>query len=206
MIDTLITSFDKGLRTLFAPAQSRRAHPDVHQPDVELTQAEKKHAAGLMRVNHTGEVCAQALYLGQALTSRNPDTTQALRAAAEEETEHLAWCEHRLQQLGSQTSVFNPLFFAGSLGIGMLAGAVGDRWNLGFLAETERQVGAHLESHLGELPTADLKSRAVVKQMQIDEAQHASMAIAHGAAELPPPVKTMMRLASKVMTHSTYRI
>jgi 3-demethoxyubiquinol 3-hydroxylase len=203
-LDTLIIALDNGLRTVFAPAQTVRPLPGKDLLDADLSVAEKKHAASLMRINHVGEVCAQALYQGQALTARNPEAKAALAEAAQEEIEHLAWCESRISALGGRKSLLNPVWYASSLAIGMAAGALGDKWNLGFLAETERQVGAHLASHLSELPAADAKSRAVVEQMQIDEARHAETALAHGGAALPMPVKGAMQLMSKVMTKTVY--
>ena len=205
-MDTLITEFDRALRTVFASATSARPHPDAAVDEAELSAEEKRHAAGLMRVNHCGEVCAQALYPGQALTARDPAAREALREAAHEEVEHLAWTERRIAELGGRTSLLNPLWYAGSLAIGVTAGLIGDRWNLGFLAETERQVGDHLQSHLGSLPEADAKSRAVVEQMHADETAHAEVAVKLGAAELPLPVKLAMRAMSKVMTGASYRI
>jgi ubiquinone biosynthesis monooxygenase Coq7 len=219
MIDRFIIEFDKGLRTLLAKPRSNRPHPDdIHQTATSVSQTptdindgylsgqEKRHAASLMRVNHFGEVCAQALYQGQALTCRNPATVQALQQAAQEETEHLAWCESRIQALGGRTSLLNPVFYASSFALGSVAGALGDKWNLGFLAETERQVGAHLAGHLNTLPANDIKSRAVVAQMQIDESAHAETAITNGAAELPNAVKTLRQVASKAMTTTCYYI
>lgn len=205
-MDKFIIEFDKALRTVFAPATSVRPHPDAHLDEADLSLAEKRHAAALMRVNHCGEVCAQALYRGQALTARDPEARRALEHAAEEETEHLAWTERRLAELGSHKSVLNPLWYAGSLAMGVAAGLIGDRWNLGFLAETERQVGSHLASHLERLPDQDAKSRAIVAQMHTDELSHADMAIELGAAELPTPVPTLMRQVSKVMTSASYHI
>ncbi len=204
--DTLILQFDKALRTVFAKAGSRRPYPDAGLPDAELGEADKHHAAGLMRINHSGEVCAQALYAGQSLTARNPEARRALLEAAAEETEHLAWCEKRLEELGSHKSFLNPLWYTGSFALGALAGALGDKWNLGFLAETERQVEGHLDSHLGLLPEGDSKSRAIVEQMKMDEAKHADTAIAHGGAPLPAPVRGAMRLTAKVLTLAAYRI
>lgn len=204
--DSFILHLDRALRTLFAPAVSRRPHPDAGLPEAALTDAERRHVAGLMRVNHSGEVCAQALYQGQALTARNPDIAKALQQAADEETEHLAWCERRLNELNSQKSLLNPLWYAGSFALGVLAGALGDRWNLGFLAETERQVEGHLDGHLQRLPLQDAKSRAIVEQMKADEIRHANMAIALGGAELPLPVKLAMKLTAKVMTKTAYWI
>ena len=159
-----------------------------------------------MRVNHTGEVCAQALYQGQALTARSRESQVALERAAGEETEHLAWTAQRIEELGGRTSVLNPLFYTGSFAIGAVAGLLGDRWNLGFLAETERLVVRHLEGHLNVLPAEDRKSRAIVDEMRHDEARHATTALEHGAAELPAPVRGLMRIASRVMTRATYWI
>lgn len=202
----MIVAFDTGLRTLFAKPRSVRAHPDAAIAEADLSEADKKYAAALMRVNHTGEVCAQALYSGQALTARHAETAAALKQAALEETEHLAWCESRITQLGGHTSLLNPLFYASSLTMGVVAGVLGDRWNLGFLAETENQVSAHLTSHLDKLPPQDQKTRAIVEQMRTDEVSHAEQAVAHGAAELPKPVKLAMQQASKLMTNSAHFI
>ncbi|MFC4159668.1 2-polyprenyl-3-methyl-6-methoxy-1,4-benzoquinone monooxygenase [Chitinimonas lacunae] len=204
-MDKFIIEFDKALRTVFAPATSVRPHPDAHLDEADLSPEEKRHAAALMRVNHCGEVCAQALYQGQALTARDPEARRALEQAAQEETEHLAWTERRLAELGSHKSVLNPLWYAGSLAMGVAAGVVGDRWNLGFLAETERQVGSHLAGHLRTLPVQDAKSRAIVEQMHADELSHADRAVELGAAELPAPVPMLMRQVSKVMTLAAYR-
>jgi len=205
-LDDLIISFDRGLRTVCVPAQSLRATPGGDLPETGLTESERAHAAALMRVNHSGEICAQALYQGQALTARNPDARAALERAAQEETEHLAWTERRIGELGGSKSLLNPLWYTGSFAIGAVAGLIGDRWNLGFLAETERQVVAHLEGHLGRLPESDQKSRAILAQMKEDEARHATSAIRHGAAELPAPAKLAMRLGSRVMTETAYWI
>ncbi|HSH98211.1 MAG: 2-polyprenyl-3-methyl-6-methoxy-1,4-benzoquinone monooxygenase [Methylophilaceae bacterium] len=204
MLDRLIIELDKGLRTLLAEAHSTRQHPDRDFAEVPLERAEKKHAAALMRVNHSGEVCAQALYSGQSLTAKNPATVEALKEAAKEETEHLAWCEERIKSLGGRTSALNPLWYAGSFTMGAIAGALGDKWNLGFLAETELQVEKHLKSHLDSLPAQDTKSRVIVEQMQTDEAKHAATAYEHGAAELPKPIKSGMQLISKLMTRTSY--
>ena len=203
-IDDLIIAFDKGLRTVFAPARSVRATPGGELPDADMDAAQRALAAALMRVNHTGEVCAQELYQGQALTARDSAARAALEAAAQEETEHLAWTEGRITELGGRKSLLNPLFYAGSFAIGAAAGALGDRWNLGFLAETERQVVRHLEGHLGRLPETDRKSRAIVEQMRDDEARHATSALQHGGAELPAPVKAAMQASSKVMTGTAF--
>jgi len=204
MLDRFIIEFDKSLRTLLAGSHSARPHPDREQLDTQLDDQAKRHAAALMRVNHCGEVCAQALYNGQSLTARNPATADALRQASKEETEHLAWCEKRINELGGRKSLLNPLWYGGSFLMGAVAGALGDKWNLGFLAETERQVGRHLDEHLQRLPEEDCKSRLILKQMQADETRHAATAIQHGAAELPAPVKSAMRFISKAMTKTAY--
>jgi ubiquinone biosynthesis monooxygenase Coq7 len=205
-LDRLIGAFDNGLRTLFAPAHSARAAPDAGLVEPTLGDSEKSLAAALMRVNHTGEICAQALYQGQALTARESSARIALEQAAAEETDHLAWTAKRVEELGGRPSLLNPLFYAGSFALGAAAGLLGDRWNLGFLAETERQVEGHLGDHLERLPPEDEKSRRIVEQMQSDEARHARTAGQHGAAELPWPAKMAMRLASKVMTRTAYWI
>ena len=205
-LDELIVAFDKGLRTVFAPARSLRPVPGEELTEAELTGEQRAHAAALMRVNHSGEICAQALYQGQALTARNPGARAALERAAQEETDHLAWTERRIEALGGRKSLLNPAWYAGSFAIGALTGLLGDRWNLGFLAETERQVVKHLEGHLQRLPAADEKSRAVLVTMKEDEARHATSAISHGGGELPAPTKAAMRLSSKVMTETAYWI
>jgi ubiquinone biosynthesis monooxygenase Coq7 len=205
-IDRLIIGFDRALRTLCGPAVSLRPVPGENLPNLELSAAEKRHAAALMRVNHSGEVCAQALYQGQALTARDDTVRKTLERAAAEETEHLAWTAQRIDELGGRVSVLNPFFYTGSFAIGALSGLLGDKWNLGFLAETERQVEGHLDAHLEQLPAQDEKSRAIVAQMKEDEARHADTALARGAAELPGPVKQAMRISSRLMTLSTYRV
>ena len=205
-IDRLIIGFDRALRTLCGPAVSLRPVPGENLPNLELSAAEKRHAAALMRVNHSGEVCAQALYQGQALTARDDAAMKTLERAAAEETEHLAWTAQRIGELGGRVSFLNPLFYAGSFAIGALSGLLGDRWSMGFLTETERQVEGHLDGHLEQLPAQDEKSRAIVAQMKEDEARHANTALAHGAAELPEPVKLAMRISSRLMTVSTYRV
>ena len=204
--DQLITTFDTGLRTLFANAQAARPRPDAALAEPALDDSSKQHAAALMRINHVGEVCAQALYSGQALTSKNPQIVKALEHAAAEETDHLAWCEARINELGGRKSLLNPLWYAGSFTLGAVAGAIGDKWNLGFLAETENQVAAHLQSHLQQLSDEDIKTRTIVQQMQQDEATHASEANALGAIELPAPIKAGMKIASKMMTKTAYYI
>jgi len=203
-LDKLIIGFDGALRTLLTPAQTARPVPGSDLPEPDLTASEKDLSAALMRVNHVGEVCAQALYQGQSLTARNEIVQEALMKAAREETEHLAWTERRIDELGGRKSLLNPLWYGGSFAIGMLAGVLGDKWNLGFLAETEKQVGEHLGSHLTRLPQNDDKSKAIVSQMQVDEASHATMALSHGGAELPLPVKFAMKMSSKVMTQTAY--
>ena len=203
-MDKLITQFDKALRTIFGPASSVRAVPGATLQEAEMSDIERRHAAALMRVNHSGEICAQALYQGQALTSRRPEIRQTLEQAAWEETEHLNWTGHRIRELGSHKSALNPIWYAGSLAMGVVAGKFGDEWNLGFLAETERQVGRHLEGHLAILPSQDMRSREIVEQMKADEAVHADMATRLGAKELPQPVKLVMRAVSRVMTGTSY--
>ncbi len=203
-LDRLIIEFDKGLRTLLAQAHSARPFPDAGLAEAALSDSEKKHAAALMRINHSGEICAQALYQGQALTARDPAIQEKLQQAAEEETEHLAWTSKRVHELGGHLSVLNPLWYTGSLALGAVAGLLGDKWNLGFLAETERQVGGHLQSHLASLPPQDEKSRAVVQQMYADETRHSEMAKRLGGAELPEPVRQLMQASSKVMTRTVY--
>lgn len=203
-IDKFIIGFDNALRTLLTPAQTLRPVPGTGLPEVELTDAEKNETTALMRVNHVGEICAQALYQGQALTARDTEVQHTLIQAAHEETEHLAWTERRIAELGGRKSLLNPLWYGGSFAIGAIAGMLGDKWNLGFLAETERQVEVHLAGHLQRLPHHDGKSRAIVAQMQVDEAGHATTAMSHGGAELPAPVKLAMKLGSKVMTQTAY--
>lgn len=204
--DDLIEQVDQALRTLFGrPHTTGRTNPAAQQPtESELDARSRLKSARLMRVNHSGEVCAQALYQGQALTARLDQVRERMEQAAREENDHLLWCEQRLQALGSHTSYFNPLFYLGSLALGAGAGLLGDKWSLGFVAETERQVVDHLEDHLQRMSPADKASRAILEQMQRDEAQHGSVAVEAGAAELPSPVKQLMRLMSKVMTHTTY--
>jgi 3-demethoxyubiquinol 3-hydroxylase len=202
--DSLIIKFDKSLRTLFSEARSIRPFPDAGLPDAALNENEKKLAAALMRVNHSGEICAQALYQGQALTARDPVIQEELQQAANEETEHLAWTSRRVHELGSHLSLLNPLWYGNSLAIGALAGLLGDKWNLGFMAETERQVGVHLHSHLEKLPEQDIKSRTVVRQMLIDETRHGDIAVQLGGAELPLPIKLAMQVSAKVMTQTAY--
>ena len=204
-LDQLITTFDLGLRTVFASPHAARPYPGS-VPEAALSEAERAQAAALMRVNHVGEVCAQALYAGQALTAKNEAVRAELEQAAKEETDHLAWCEQRIVELGGRKSLLNPLWFGGAFAMGAAAGLLGDKWNLGFLAETERQVEAHLDGHLQQLPEADAKSRAVVEQMKSDEARHAQTAVDHGGAPLPQPVKWAMRFAANVMRQTASRV
>ncbi len=203
-LDHLIIEFDKGLRTLFGSTRSTRPHPDAHISNAAMAEDEKKLSIALMRVNHSGEISAQALYQGQALTARDPAVQKKLHQAAQEETDHLAWTAQRVHDLGGHVSIFNPLWYSGSLAIGALAGLLGDKWNLGFLVETERQVGRHLQGHLQKLPEQDTKSRAVVAQMIADEASHANMAQKLGGIDLPPHLKLAMQVSAKVMTRSSY--
>ncbi len=205
-LDALIIEFDKSLRTLFVAAPTVRSVPGRDFPDADLSAAEKAHAGALMRINHVGEVCAQALYQGQAITCHDPAVRQALEKSACEETEHLAWTAQRINELGGRTSFLNPLWYLGSLSMGIVAGKCGDAWSLGFLTETERQVEAHLDHHLSELPMQDVKSRAIVQQMKIDEASHADAALSLGARELPLAVKELMRRVARVMTRTAYHI
>ena len=205
-LDRIIVEFDKGLRTLLSEAHSVRPYPDANVAEAPLSEAEKRHAAALMRVNHSGEICAQALYQGQALTARDPKVQQRLQHAAQEETEHLAWTSHRVHELGGHLSLLNPLWYTGSLALGAFAGLLGDKWNLGFLSETEQQVGAHLQSHLSRLPQQDEKSRVIVSQMYTDEIGHADMAVELGGVELPNPVPMLMKLNGRVMTSLVYQV
>lgn len=202
--DNLIATFDKGLRALFAPAQSQRPVPRSELPKQALNPDQKRVSGALMRVNHSGEICAQALYQGQALATRSPALKHTLALAADEEMDHLNWCENRLHDLGAHKSFLNPLWYSGSFAIGFLSGALGDKWNLGFLAETERQVEKHLEGHLSRLPVEDTESRAIVEQMKIDESKHATTAIEQGAAELPPVFVQLMRASARIMTKTSY--
>ncbi len=207
LIDRALLQVDLGLRTLFGrPRSTGRPLPGEDLPDGALDEAQRRHVEGLMRVDHTGEVCAQALYQGQALTARDRRVAERLVQAAEEENDHLIWCERRLEELGGRKSLLNPFWYLASLGIGAAAGLAGDRLSLGFLAETERQVVRHLEDHLASLPSQDRRSRAVLEQMKVDEGEHAATAVRMGAKELPPPLKLMMKLQSKVMTTTAYRI
>ncbi|MBS1171209.1 MAG: demethoxyubiquinone hydroxylase family protein [Proteobacteria bacterium] len=205
-LDQAIIEFDRALRTVFAPASTVRPVPGDDLPEADLSEEEKNRSAALMRVNHCGEICAQALYQGQALTSGNPELATTLGRAAREETEHLAWTEKRITELGGRKSLLNPLWYGGSFVLGAIAGRLGDAWNLGFLAETERQVEAHLTDHLGRLPKSDRRSWQVLEQMKEDEIGHAETAVTLGARELPAPFKLAMKVASRVMTRTAYWI
>jgi ubiquinone biosynthesis monooxygenase Coq7 len=206
MIDPVLTAADAALRTLFARPHATRATPTPSQAPGEMSEAERREAGALMRVNHVGEVCAQALYTAQAAVTRDPALRAHFIEAAHEETDHLAWTRQRLDELGARPSILNPLWYAGAFGLGLVAGRLGDPLSLGFVAETERQVEAHLDSHLDRLPPGDSASKAVVEQMKLDEARHASQAVDAGAAELPAPAKALMRVASRVMTTLAHRI
>lgn len=204
-LDRVIAAFDDGMRAVFAPTPpSHRPYPAGADTVSVLTPAERRLSESLMRVNHTGEICAQALYAAQALTARDPEVQVRMQQAADEENDHLNWCEVRLEELNGRVSHLNPLWYLGSFAIGTAAGLVGDKWNLGFVVETENQVVAHLADHLQRLSPADSRTRAVLAQMQADEERHARMAWDAGAAELPAPVKSLMRLHSKVMTTVAY--
>jgi ubiquinone biosynthesis monooxygenase Coq7 len=202
VLDSVLKVADQTLRTLFAPAHSERILKLA--PDCAMTEAEKRHAAGLMRVNHAGEIAAQGLYRGQATLSRSNSTREFMQRAAGEEGDHLAWCEDRLRELNERPSVLNPLWYLGSFALGAAAAALGDQLSLGFVRETERQVEGHLASHLDRLPANDQRSRQIVEQMKTDEAAHAQAARAAGAVELPSPLPTLMRYAARVMTASAY--
>ena len=204
--DRALMRLQHGLETSLGQSVAQRENPGRPEPDVEMDPAARRHAAGLMRVNHTGEVCAQALYVGQAAVAKDPATRAQLLAAAQEETDHLAWCNDRLQELDSRPSLFNPLWYAGSYAIGVAAGLRGDGWNLGFVVETEPQVEAHLAEHLQSLPPEDLRSRAILETMKTDEARHADHAQAAGARKLPRPIPSLMAFASGVMKGIAYRL
>jgi ubiquinone biosynthesis monooxygenase Coq7 len=206
MLDRLILGFDAALRTVAGVHRAARCSPAEGQPEGELDTGLRAQAAALMRVNHVGEVCAQALYQGQALTARSQENRHALEQAAAEELDHLAWSADRIRELGGRASLLNPLWYGGAFAIGAAAGALGDRWSLAFLAETERQVEQHLAGHLERLPAADRRTRAVVEAMRLDEEKHRATAIGLGAGELPEPVKLGMRAMAKVMTTIAHRV
>lgn len=205
--DRLVMNFDQALRTLFGkPRTTERTNPADVKPEAELSPHERDHIARLMRINHTGEVCAQALYQGQALTARNEQTRLSMERSAAEENDHLDWCESRVRELDGRLSLLNPLWYAGSFAIGAAAGIAGDKWSLGFVAETENQVEGHLDEHLRQVPEDDLKTRAILEQMKTDEVHHGEAAMAHGGAQLPAPLRLAMKLTSKVMTKSVYHL
>ena len=206
LLDRLIQEFDRGLRTVAAANVAARPNPAGTSPESVTDPQARRHAAGLMRVNHAGEIAAQALYHGQALTARNEAVRRSLLEAARDETDHLAWCEQRVRELDSRTSLLAPVWYAGSFAIGALAGLAGDRTSLGFVAETESQVVEHLESHLHELPPDDERSRRIVEQMQADEARHGAEARSAGGRDLPRPVRDLMRGTARIMTRTAYRV
>ncbi|MDO9618152.1 MAG: 2-polyprenyl-3-methyl-6-methoxy-1,4-benzoquinone monooxygenase [Pseudomonas sp.] len=206
-VDRLLLQADAALRTLLPfSGQPSRPSPAIVQPEAALDEQQAQHVAGLMRINHTGEVCAQALYQGQALTAKLPQVRKAMEHAADEEIDHLAWCEQRIRQLGSQPSILNPLFYGLSFGVGAAAGLISDKVSLGFVAATEDQVVKHLDEHLQQIPQEDQKSRAILEQMRVDEEQHACNALDAGGLRFPAPVKFGMSLLAKVMTSTTYRV
>ncbi|MEM8767904.1 MAG: 2-polyprenyl-3-methyl-6-methoxy-1,4-benzoquinone monooxygenase [Pseudomonadota bacterium] len=205
LIDDVVLGLDRALRTLATTPGAGRSNPAGGVDEAALSEAERGHAAGLMRVNHTGEICAQGLYEGQALAARDPGTRETLLAAAQEETDHLAWCQERLDELDAKPSVLNPLFYTASYAMGVVTGLLGDRVSLGFVEATEDQVCRHLEAHMESLPDQDAKSRAIIEQMHADEARHGAEAMARGGAEFPRPVKDLMTAVSRVMTETTYR-
>ena len=205
-LDTVLNTADNALRTLFAKPGARRTCPTVPEHSTELTPKDRAQAGALMRVNHVGEVCAQALYAAQAMSTQDPVLRQHFKDASAEEGDHLAWTRQRLDELGARPSLLNPLWYAGAFGLGLMAGRLGDRVSLGFVVETERQVEAHLASHLEKLPMGDHESRAIVAQMKSDEARHALEAASAGALELPAPLKTLMGIAAKVMTRTAHYV
>ena len=204
--DRFLVETQRALETVFGQPPASRPNPAADTPEVELDAAERRHAAGLMRINHVGEVCAQGLYFGQVAVARDDETRTHLLAAAQEETDHLAWCADRLRELHSRPSLFNPLWYSGSYALGALAGLRGDGWSLGFVVETERQVEAHLDEHLQTLPEADLRSRDILQVMKADEARHADHAEQAGARRLPQPIPSLMAAASKFMKTVAYRL
>lgn len=205
--DNLLGGLDQALRTVFGPApETQRPNPAADLPDTNLDSAARELAGRLMRINHAGEICAQALYQGQAATAKLSNVREKMEQAAAEENDHLAWTAERIHELGTHTSYLNPLWYTGSFAIGAVAGLAGDQWSLGFVAETERQVVRHLDSHLDQLAPADEKSRVIIEQMRADEGRHATVAVESGATNLPEPVRQLMRLTSKVMTKTAYWI
>lgn len=205
-IDRLLSGIGDALASSSKKTRAAREYPADDVAEAEMTASERQHAAGLMRVNHAGEVAAQGLYQGHAVVSRDPAVRAQLEAAAAEELDHLGWCEQRLDELDAKPSALGPLWYSGALAIGALSGVFGDRWALGFVEETERQVADHLAGHLQKLPSADDRSRAIVRQMRAEEEQHGADAKSAGAAELPPPVREMMRVSARIMTRTAYRM
>lgn len=205
--DHLVSNLDQALRTLFGqPKITERSNPANGLDEADQDEATRTHTARLMRINHTGEVCAQGLYQGQALTARSAEVRDSMERSAAEENDHLDWCEQRIHELGDRTSLLNPLFYLGSFSIGALAGLAGDKWSLGFVGETERQVEGHLDEHLAQVPHEDNRTRAILEQMKTDEIAHGEKAMAHGGATLPEPVKQVMSMTSKLMTKTVYRV
>lgn len=205
IFDRFINEVDKGLRTSFGPApRAERANPAVDKPETEIPERERELAGRFMRINHAGEICAQGLYQGQALTARLPRVRKKMEEAAQEENDHIAWTADRIRELGGHTSYLNPFWYAGSFALGALAGLAGDKWSLGFVAETEKQVVEHLEGHLDKLSPTDEKSRAILEQMRIDEGKHATTAMTAGAASFPRPIQRLMKFTSKIFTNTTY--
>jgi ubiquinone biosynthesis monooxygenase Coq7 len=204
-LDRLLASANNALRTIAAPAgQPARANPAENILEADLDDRQKRHAAGLMRINHAGEIAAQALYQGHATVARDSNIEGQMQQAADEEFDHLAWCAQRINELGEDVSKLSPLWYAGAYAIGAASGIIGDKWSLGFIAETEKQVCAHLDSHLDSLPPEDARSRAIVEQMRDEEEEHGANALEAGAAELPAPVKRLMQMTAKVMTKTAY--
>ncbi len=205
-LDRILTEASRALLAIYGKPAESRPYPASSENTRAFSQEDRDRSAAYMRVNHTGEVCAQALYQSQALTARHSLNRARMQHSANEELDHLAWCERRINELGGRKSLLNPLWYTGSFAIGAVAGLIGDKWNLGFVAETERQVVEHLENHLTRLPETDLRSREVIAQMKTDEAQHASQAIQAGAATLPAPIKLLMKLGGRIMTRTAYRL
>ena len=205
--DHLVSNLDQALRTLFGqPKITERANPANGLSEADMDEHARRHTARLMRINHTGEVCAQGLYQGQALTARREDVRDSMERSAAEENDHLDWCEQRIHELGDRTSLLNPLFYLGSFAIGAAAGLAGDKWSLGFVGETERQVEGHLDEHLAQVTADDQRTRAILEQMKTDEIEHGNKAMAFGGAQLPEAIKQAMSLTSKVMTRTVYRL
>lgn len=205
-LDKFISTLDSGLRTVFSTPAAQRANPADSIAEAELSEQERQLAGRLMRINHAGEVAAQGLYQGQALTARLPEVREKMEQAAAEENDHLNWCATRIEEMGTHKSYLDPFWYGGSVMIGALAGLIGDKWSLGFVAETEQQVVKHLDSHLAKIAEKDEKTRAILTQMKMDEGKHATTALESGGAQLPAPIKMLMKLTSKVMTKTAYRL